>query len=348
MRKNKKTAVEDILGLINALSPLEIDLIKTALLESKASAADMDQLINEERFSGGLVCPLCGCMGHIVRNGHREDGKQRYFCKDCGKSFLSTTNSIASGSSKELNTWKRYIECMINKMPYRQAAMICKIHRNTAFKWRHKILDALHSAQEFNLEGIIEADETFFPVSFKGNHNRGSFKMPRKAHKRGHSIHTRGLSKEQVCVSCAVDRSNNYLSMIAALGRITTKDLHLVFDGKIKDNSTLCTDKMNSYVRFAKSGNINLIQLKTGKSKKGIYHIQHINAYHSELKRFMKIFKGVATKYLNNYLLWHNWINVAEGSLQDRVNSILRQAVSTRITIKCSTLSRRPAIPLPN
>ena len=348
MGKNTKKAVDDILSLINALSPLERDLVKTALLEGKAKAADMNQLINEERFTGGMVCPICGCIGNIVRNGHRKDGKQRYFCKDCHKSFLSTTRSITSGSSKDLNVWKRYIECMINKMPYRQAAQICKIHRNTAFIWRHKILDALHTAQEFNLEGIIEADETFFPISYKGNHKRSSFKMPRDSHKRGHSIHTRGISKKQVCVSCAVDRSNNYLSMIAALGRIKTKDLHVVYDGKIKDNSTLCTDKMNSYVRFANSNNIKLVQLKTGKAKKGIYHIQHINAYHSELKRFMKIFKGVATKYLNNYLLWHNWINVAEGSLQDRVDSILRQAVSTKITIKCNTLSSRPAIPLPN
>lgn len=110
---------------------------------------------------------------------------------------------------------------------------------------------------------------------------KSSFKIPRSPHKRGHSIHTRGVSKEQVCVPCAVDRSGNYLSMIATLGRIKTKDLHLVYDGKIKDNSTLCTDKMNSCVRFANSSNLNRVQLKTGKSKKGIYHIQHINAYHS-------------------------------------------------------------------
>lgn len=53
--EEKKTAVEDILGLINTLSPLERDLIKTALLESKAKAADMDQLINEERFTSGFA-----------------------------------------------------------------------------------------------------------------------------------------------------------------------------------------------------------------------------------------------------------------------------------------------------
>lgn len=40
-----------------------------------------------------------------------------------------------------------------------------------------------------------------------------------------------------------------------------------------------------------------------------IYHIQHINSLHSNLKRWMSRFNGVATKYLSNYMKWHKWIN---------------------------------------
>lgn len=39
---------------------------------------------------------------------------------------------------------------------------------------------------------------------------------------------------------------------------------------------------------------------KNGKYKEGIYHIQHINAVHSKLKKWMNRFNGVATKYINN------------------------------------------------
>ena len=43
---------------------------------------------------------------------------------------------------------------------------------STAFTWRHKILDTLSELQEKTyLTGIVEADETFFNVSFKGNHS---------------------------------------------------------------------------------------------------------------------------------------------------------------------------------
>jgi len=97
---------------------------------------------------------------------------------------------------------------------------------------------------------------------------------------------------------------------IASLGRIANKNLHAVYDGKISSESTLCTDKMNAYVRFANSKGIQLIQLKSGKEKKGIYNIQRINNYHSKLKKFMVKFNGVATKYLNNYLIWHTWFDL--------------------------------------
>ena len=340
--------IEDILLLVEGLTPFEKDELRAKLMENSIAAPSIEKLVSEDRFSGGLVCPHCGCLGHIVRNGHRSDGRQRYKCRDCDKSFLAATNSIASGTRKELKVWKLYMECMINKLPIRKTAEICGIHRNTAFIWRHKILDALQKvANQTNLRGIIEADETFFPLSFKGNHKHSStFKMPRTAHKRGKAISTRGISKEQVCVPCAIDRTGNSLSKIATLGRVRTKDLHKIYDGKIIDKSVFCTDKMNSYVRFAKSNGIELVQLKTGKSKKGIDHIQHINAYHSKLKAFIRIFKGVATKYLNNYLLWNNWINSSYGTLRERVDRIIKVALTTRVTVKCALLSRRSPVPL--
>lgn len=45
---------------------------------------------------------------------------------------------------------------------------------------------------------------------------------------------------------------------------------------------------------------------KRGKHKEGLYHIQHINALHSNLKKWMNRFNGVATKYINNYIKWFN------------------------------------------
>lgn len=204
-----------------------------------------------------------------MRNRHRKDGTQRYVCRDCGKSFVVATNSIVSGTRKELSVWENYIDCMMNGLSIRKTADICGIHRNTAFIWRHKILDALQNmTAEVKLDGIVEADKTFFAISYKGNHFKSKdFTMPRKAHKRGHSTHLRGLSHEKVCVPCAVNRSGLSISKITNTGRVSTKDLHHIYDGRIDENSTLVTDKMNSYVQFTKANSIDLVQLKTGKCR---------------------------------------------------------------------------------
>jgi transposase-like protein len=304
---------KDLLSEFNKLTKPEQEAFTRMLANRGTKAANIKDLVTKERFANGYVCPLCGSI-HVVRNGKRKDGTQRYLCRDCKRSFVATVNSITFGTRKDLDIWTTYINCMMNGISVRKTAHACGIHINTAFAWRHKILDALQNmAASVSLDGIIEADETFFNLSYKGNHWKSkSFTMPRTVHKRGNDTHIRGISHEKVCVPCAIDRNGHSISKIANLGRVSTKDLHAVYDGKFVTKSTICTDKMNSYVRFANKNKMGLVQLKGGKAKKGIYSVQHINSCHSELKRFMYGFKGVSTKYLNNYLILNNYINYAK------------------------------------
>lgn len=44
--------------------------------------------------------------------------------------------------------------------------------------------------------------------------------------------------------------------------------------------------------------------------KKGVFHIQHVNAYHQQLKKWMERFNGVATKYIDNYLFWFRFLEL--------------------------------------
>ena len=67
----------------------------------------IEDFVTKERFANGRVCPVCGAT-HVVRNGKRKDGTQKYICKDCGKSFVITTNSIVSGTRKDFNVWIKY------------------------------------------------------------------------------------------------------------------------------------------------------------------------------------------------------------------------------------------------
>lgn len=125
--------IKDALDIIGKLTVAEQESLKTMLLSPAfVKSLNIEDFVAKERFANGRVCPLCGCI-HVVRNGHRKDGTQRYVCKDCGKSFVIATNSIVSGTRKDLSVWEQYIDCMMNGLSIRKTAVACGIHRNTAF-----------------------------------------------------------------------------------------------------------------------------------------------------------------------------------------------------------------------
>ena len=57
-------------------------------------------------------------------------------------------------------------------------------------------------------------------------------------------------------------------------------------------------------------------------------------------------FKGVATKYLNNYLVYHNFVNFAKDSLENKKTILLNFIRNTLCYIKSADISKLPAIPI--
>lgn len=289
---------------------------------------------------------------HIVKNGHRFDGTQRFLCRDCKKSFIPSSNSIVSGTRKKLEVWARYISCMMDKKTLEKSADECNISKNTAFIWRHKILGALKELTDKTfLTGIVEADETFFNVSYKGNHVKSNhFVMPRTPHKRGNDIHTKGLSLEKVCVPCAVNESGIAYGTPIKTGKINAGGIRKAFEGIISSNATLCTDNEKAYVGFSKQNNIKLIQMPTDCRMTVVddkpYGIQRVNAYHKLLKEFIRNFNGVSTKYLDNYLIWNNLMHCNKKARDEMIKQIMGQILSCHITILGRELSNRPSLPL--
>ncbi len=169
------------------------------------------------------------------------------------------------------------------------------------------------------LDGIVEMDEAFFEVSYKGNRKKSDFEMPRAPHKRGGQTHLRDVSHEKVCVPCAISRTGLAYAKSANLGRASAKSIESAVGGVVGSDSTLVTDKRNTYVRFANKGGHELVQLKGKESRKGIYNVQRVNAYHGSLKRFMRNFDGVSTKYLDNYLAWHAFLSYGKDEASDKV-----------------------------
>lgn len=337
--------VNELLSQINKLSPSQRARLKLALNKEVSAHSSVQEYLTEQKYSNGRVCPHCG-QTHVVKNG-TKNGLQRYMCKDCKKSFVISVNTILFSTKKDLSTWEKYIDCMMDKMTLRACARVCDINLTTAFEWWHKILDALQNmAESVSLSEIIEGDECFFHVSYKGNHkNSKNFQMPRKSHKRGNATHTRGISRELVCVPCMINREGLSIAKATNLGRVTTKTLHNLFDGRIDaTNSIVVTDSHKAYPRFAKESGLTHVGLLPKKSVCGVYSIQHINSYHSELKRFIEGFKGVSSKYLNNYLVYNNFVNYAKESYEDK-RDILQRFCFTTVKKNMKDIADRPSLP---
>ena len=159
------------------------------------------------------------------------------------------------------------------------------------------------------LEGIVEADETFFAYSEKG-----SKKLKRKPRKRGKRVGKQGRSKEDwIPVLTMRDRGKHTVESI--LNSTSIDDLQEEFMGKIEKDSVLCSDGYKSYIQIAQKNDLIHKRLNISAGIRVIdkvFHIQNVNAYHSRLKNWMNIFHGVASKYLEHYLGWFRLMDTSE------------------------------------
>jgi len=336
---HKENTVMNILELKKAIKNLSYSDRREilAMLEQASSSTEIVSSLEEAKFADGIYCPSCGCAEDIIKFG-KKNGTQRYRCKNCGRIFNAMARTVFEGTKKSLIVWEKYIECMLDGLSLRKTARACSISVRTAFMWRHKILDALSQKheRETRLRGVIEADETFFRISYKGSRHLPAGRRP---HKRGMKASQRGLSRQQVCVPCAMDRADSVLSKVCNLGKICTDDLVAFYREKVESGAIFCTDSESSYKKFAELNEYKLHQIPSGKHKNGIYHINHVNAYHSRMKMFISNFRGVATKYLNNYIVWNNCIKMG-------IQEVMESAVKVICVSGYDTLPDRPALPL--
>lgn len=249
------------------------------------------------------ACPHCS-HNEYVRTGI-DKGSQRYKCKSCMRSFTEFTGTWMARLRRR-DIISDYLEMMLEEKSLDKISAKLEMNKKTAFDWRHKILAALsHNDDDHDdFTGITESDETFFLRSEKGMQVK-----QRASRKRGGSSNKRGLSKDQVAVIVTQDRKSTMDISVATLGRISMTDLEKVLGKRIKKGTTiLCSDSHHSYKGFAKKSEVEFHPINVSRKErvKGVYHIQHVNATHNKLKKWIEnIFWGVSTKYLQQYLNWY-------------------------------------------
>jgi transposase-like protein len=245
------------------------------------------------------ACPRCQAPSEQLRPWGYSHGLARLRCRACGKTSNALTGTPLAHLRKR-EQWLRYGQALIDGMSVRQAAQACGVDKNTAFLWRHRFLQAAATHRPAHEGGIVEADETFFLESYKGQR-----KLHRPARKRGGV----GAHWEHIAVLVVRDRSGQTADF--RLEGIDAPHITAVLRPLVDKDAILCTDGARVYQTVARTLGLThrAINVQQGiRVIEGAFHIQNVNAYDSRLKQWMGRFHGVATKYLENYLGWRRML----------------------------------------
>ena len=114
-----------------------------------------------------VVCPHCGSVKSI-KHGTRN-GRQRYLCKDCGKTFGDTNGTVAFRSKLSVGKWIEFIKLTLQGESCRTIAKELGINKQTALHNRHRVCSVLHQlvSNQDDFKSIAESDEYYYPLSFK-------------------------------------------------------------------------------------------------------------------------------------------------------------------------------------
>lgn len=223
-------------------------------------------------------CPNCSRNNYIKYGSYK--GIQRYKCKDCMKTFSNITNSIFSYTKKDLDKWIKFIELMMKKKSLRVCAKKLHINLATAFYWRHKILRGfkLDNIPE-DLYGDVHINKTIIVENFKGCRNIKTTK------------------RKNIWVIAAKGEKDSLIAMPVF------KDFWdwTIFNEKIYyriPKGSYMVAYNDRYISIkAKEHNKRLIKERIKEREDN--RIKYITM---KLKQWLRTFKGIATKYLEEYL----------------------------------------------
>jgi len=264
-------------------------------------------------------CPHCKTEG--VSKFGKIEGRQRYRCKNCHKTFGDTTNTIMSYSHCGEAAWKQVIRDTVEGVSLDTTADALHVSHSTAFNMRHKILLALEmeeSSQPTVLSGVCELDDTYVLENYKGN------KLPegfwREARLHGAVAQKRGVSNEYVCISTGVQRDGSAYAQSVTRSTPSKDDIVSVFEGHIEEESLILCDGAKSYNALGESSGCSVMNVD---EEKKFAHVNTANSFHSFIKDRYNQCRGVATKYLNRYNALFSGAFRNSKNLVDRIYNIL-------------------------
>ncbi len=254
------------------------------------------------RFDGRRPrCPHCA--NRRVHRWGTFSRRQRYRCASCRRTFSDFTGTPLA-NLKRIDRWPAFGHCVLASLTVRQTAELLDVDKMTAFRWRHRLLHALDASDTCTLRTPVLIHETSFPYSEKGR--RDLDRPPRRR-----SVFGR-LDVPTAWVFVAADSRPRFASGVTGLRRPDANDLRVSLGPRLLPEAALVSV-------FGPYGAAGLLAVRTERAYRRVpRHSQEFVVVQRSimaLRRWLRRFNGVATRYLANYLVWHRYLEAAAGGL---------------------------------
>lgn len=175
----------EMLADIDKLTDEQVSQLMAALECKKTGCC---QAIKDNIKDNGdtlIACPHCGSIS--VKKHGKADGRQRYRCKDCCKTFCETSQTLLHHSRLSPAQWRGLLLGIVQNLTLDQIADIIGTSVTAVWYNKHKVCIALENVyRDYTGQfiDIAECDEWYTPVSFKGKRDPAFFirildRMPR-------------------------------------------------------------------------------------------------------------------------------------------------------------------------
>lgn len=337
--------LDQLLDSIDTLTEEQFQQLLSLMKVKEAEKNKGKTVVNKEETEIVEPQPCVHCGSINTKKHGAPNGRQRFICKDCGKTFSTSTGAVLSHSRLTPEQWRELLRCLINNLSIGDIAKNVGIARSSAWINKQKVCVALMTlyGNQDKFVDIAECDEYYVPVSFKGKRDPDFFintlgRMPRHHMTYDEKIewlekygfmdelkndpeklsnilysgdkYLRGISRDQTCILTCQDRNGNLFMNPTCIGRMETDDVSRELHGRFESDAIMVTDSHKAYPNFAANEHIQLEQIESGKHAKGAFNLGRINALHSEIAKYWSKQQEriPSTKYTDLGLILFWWL----------------------------------------
>ena len=234
------------------------------------------------------------CRATHVQKWGRASGRQRFRCCACRRTF-STFTGTALQNLKRPELWRKFLWCIDGRLTVRQTGAVLGVDKDTALRWRHRLLDQWRAAGRRTLAGAVVVGRFWVPHSAKGVRY-----LQRPPRHRGEPWSFPPLQTGPVTVLVAWSNPREVV-LESFIGDIRRVDYARRLQPRLGGVTEILGvgGPFTPLALFARGIGAEYVQERRSFFPRRVWEIRR------DLRSWLRPFRGVSTRRLNNYLEWY-------------------------------------------